>query len=161
MHRDPQRLFALDVLRGFAIALVLFRHVPIAPDSSEPVLGFLFGIGWAGVDLFFVLSGFLISGLLYREVDASGTIDFRRFWLRRGMKIWPSLAVYGSFTLLLIAAVWFKGGRWSTRCGPTSPLSRTTPRRNPVAALWSRPSRSISTSSAGPDDRADGTRARG
>ncbi len=110
MQRDPQRLFALDVLRGFAIALVLFRHVPIEPDSSEPVLRFLFGIGWAGVDLFFVLSGFLISGLLYREVDASGTIDFRRFWLRRGMKIWPSyFAVYGGFTLLVLAAAWLRG----------------------------------------------------
>jgi len=50
---------------------------------------FLLETGWVGVDLFFVLSGFLISGLLFSEVKASGTINVKRFWIRRGFKIYP------------------------------------------------------------------------
>jgi peptidoglycan/LPS O-acetylase OafA/YrhL len=49
--------------------------------------------GWAGVDLFFVLSGFLISGLLFSEYRQSGTIRFQRFAVRRALKIYPSFYV--------------------------------------------------------------------
>ncbi len=51
-------------------------------------------IGWCGVDLFFVLSGYLISGLLFDEYQASGTLRLGRFWMRRGLKIWPSLYLW-------------------------------------------------------------------
>ena len=103
-----ERMFALDVLRGLAIVLVLVRHIPAKPGDDEVVLGALFRAGWTGVDLFFVLSGFLISGLLFQEADLGGGIDFKRFWLRRGMKIWPAYYVtYGALSLSLIAyAVW-------------------------------------------------------
>jgi peptidoglycan/LPS O-acetylase OafA/YrhL len=84
------RVFSLDVLRGLAIALVLFRHIPVKPTSDETLSSFLFNIGWTGVDLFFVLSGFLISRLLFREIQTSGTCTFVRFWIRRSFKIWPS-----------------------------------------------------------------------
>jgi peptidoglycan/LPS O-acetylase OafA/YrhL len=50
-------------------------------------------VGWVGVDLFFVLSGFLISGLLYSEYKERGEISFRRFFIRRGMKIYPAFYV--------------------------------------------------------------------
>ena len=56
-----------------------------------PVLS---NIGWCGVDLFFVLSGYLISGLLFSEYSRTGTFNVGRFWLRRGLKIWPSLYVF-------------------------------------------------------------------
>lgn len=92
-----ERLFALDILRGVAVSLVLVRHIPTRPSADEPILGFLFEMGWTGVDLFFVLSGFLISGLLFQEVQRTGAIRFKRFWLRRGMKIWPAyFAIYGA-----------------------------------------------------------------
>ena len=53
------RLRELDFLRGIAIILVLFRH--------QVLFDFLETMGWIGVDLFFVLSGFLVSGLLFKE----------------------------------------------------------------------------------------------
>jgi len=65
-------------------------------------------VGWIGVDLFFVLSGFLISGLLFTEYQRHGSIDFWRFILRRGLKIWPAyyllLAVTAVFSLLVCRA---------------------------------------------------------
>ena len=50
-------------------------------------------VGWAGVDLFFVLSGFLISGLLYSEYKKRQDISFKRFFVRRGLKIYPAFYV--------------------------------------------------------------------
>jgi len=81
---------SLDVLRCAAVLLVLGFHFPYYPILSR--------IGWMGVDLFFVLSGFLISGLLYQEYKDTGSIQFKRFILRRSLKIWPS------FYLLLAGA---------------------------------------------------------
>jgi peptidoglycan/LPS O-acetylase OafA/YrhL len=95
---ERPRVFSLDVLRGVAILLVLIRHTPGAPTSG--VAGLFYEVGWTGVDLFFVLSGYLISGLLYGELDATGGIKVGRFWLRRGFKIWPSYFIcYGGWLL--------------------------------------------------------------
>lgn len=61
-------------------------------------------IGWSGVDLFFVLSGFFISGILFREFIANGKINPARFLIRRGLKIWPlfytALAIQLCYNLL-------------------------------------------------------------
>lgn len=73
---------ALDILRGVAILLVVGYHF-----SRNPLL---FNFGWTGVDLFFILSGYLISGLLFAEFKRSGEIKAPRFWIRRGFKIYPS-----------------------------------------------------------------------
>jgi peptidoglycan/LPS O-acetylase OafA/YrhL len=61
-------------------------------------------MGWIGVDLFFVLSGFLISGLLFNEFKSTGAINFRRFIIRRGLKIWPPFYVFLLATALIF--VW-------------------------------------------------------
>jgi peptidoglycan/LPS O-acetylase OafA/YrhL len=58
--------------------------------------------GWCGVDLFFVLSGFLISGLLFSEYKKTGTINLTRFWIRRGLKIYPPF-----YFLLILTAITF------------------------------------------------------
>jgi len=89
---------SLDVLRGVAILLVLARHLPYV--EAVPVFRFWYSIGWSGVDLFFVLSGFLISGLLFNEYKKSGGIQVARFWLRRGFKIYPPF-----YALLLTTAI--------------------------------------------------------
>src|ERR1041384_1771753 len=86
---------SLDAIRGIAIILVLIRHVPGEPTSG--IMLAMFNLGWTGVDLFFVLSGYLISNLLYKELDAFGKLNLARFWMRRGLKIWPSYFVcYGA-----------------------------------------------------------------
>jgi peptidoglycan/LPS O-acetylase OafA/YrhL len=84
------------VLRGVAVLLVLSSHY------GEPArYPFFVRIGWSGVDLFFVLSGFLISGLLFSEYKKTGTIDVKRFWIRRGFKIYPPFYALIAITVLL------------------------------------------------------------
>ncbi|MGH9560345.1 MAG: acyltransferase family protein, partial [Terracidiphilus sp.] len=72
----------LDILRGIAVLLVVFYHGRVQDR--------LIGAGWAGVDLFFVLSGFLISGLLFAEYKRTGSINLKRFFIRRGLKLYPA-----------------------------------------------------------------------
>ena len=62
--------------------------------------------GWSGVDLFFVLSGFLISGLLFSEYQRNGSIDLKRFWIRRAFKIYPAFYAMILFVIILC----FKAG---------------------------------------------------
>lgn len=86
-------LAALDGLRGLALLGVLLFHA----DGALPG-------GYLGVDLFFVLSGYLITSLLLREHAASGRIDLYGFWVRRCRRLFPALlslmpaiAIYGRF----------------------------------------------------------------
>lgn len=83
----------LDLLRGLAIILVLFRHYNIFTP--------LFNIGWMGVDLFFVLSGYLVSGLLFKEYLKYGSIKAMRFLIRRGFKIYPLFYLLMIITIIL------------------------------------------------------------
>lgn len=73
---------SLDILRFIAVFLVFGSHLQHYKLWSR--------CGWVGVDLFFVLSGFLISGLLFEEFKRTGSIRYGRFILRRGLKIWPA-----------------------------------------------------------------------
>jgi peptidoglycan/LPS O-acetylase OafA/YrhL len=90
----------LDILRGIAILMVLINHVEPGVLPGLPLLhGAVGGIywrlrsfGWSGVDMFFVLSGFLISGLLFKELERTGTLALGRFWGRRAFKVIPSYA---------------------------------------------------------------------
>ncbi|MBZ6175411.1 MULTISPECIES: acyltransferase [Streptomyces] len=93
--RSPRRHIApLDGLRGIAVLGVLFFHA-----------GHFDG-GFLGVDLFFVLSGFLITGLLLEEARArDGRIDLVAFWGRRARRLLPALAVVLAGTLLLVWAL--------------------------------------------------------
>lgn len=91
------REIELDFLRGIAILLVIDYHSP------RPFLTLLFGVrnpGWAGVDIFFVLSGFLIGGLLMKEWTLRGHPDGPRFLIRRAFKIWPQYYVFLLYLLL-------------------------------------------------------------
>ncbi|WP_017715841.1 acyltransferase family protein [Kamptonema formosum] len=86
------RLKQLDALRAVAILLVMGRH--------KFVSDLWYRIGWTGVDLFFVLSGFLVSGLLFQEYKKSGQIDLKNFWIRRGARIYPPFYTLIAVTLL-------------------------------------------------------------
>lgn len=96
---------AIDILRAGAVLLVIGMHTaPCPPETAgfcKTLVALLTTGGWVGVDLFFVLSGFLVSGLLFREHRQHGTISFRRFFVRRGLKIYPAFWVFIGATVLL------------------------------------------------------------
>ena len=85
----------LDGLRFFAFLLIFFCHFDDAgiyfPNSLvfSRLFSFLHSRGWVGVDLFFVLSAFLITKLLLLEYKEKHTISLRAFWIRRALRIWP------------------------------------------------------------------------
>jgi peptidoglycan/LPS O-acetylase OafA/YrhL len=88
---------ALDGLRALSVLLVMVNHI----HASFP----RFIQGWVGVDVFFALSGFLITTLLVREHERYGDVSFKGFYVRRAFRILP---VYG-LTILLYAAVVYVG----------------------------------------------------
>src|SRR5690242_1776687 len=77
----PSRMPALDGLRGLAVAGVIGVHVYWLPG------------GWAGVDVFFTLSGFLITYLLLHERQATGRIALGAFFRRRAARLLPALVL--------------------------------------------------------------------
>lgn len=83
----------LDGLRFCAFFLVFLHHSPVFPGGSR-VAASLKDMGWVGVDLFFVLSAYLLIALLHREHTATGATDFRKFFIRRALRIWPLFFVY-------------------------------------------------------------------
>ena len=89
--RPLDRVLELDGIRGIAILLVLVSHFG-KPACPPGVLSDVLDFGWVGVDLFFVLSGFLITGIL---LDSKGQPNyFRRFYLRRVFRILPIYYAY-------------------------------------------------------------------
>ncbi len=87
---------ALDGLRGVAILLVLLSH------AHAP----LFEGAFYGVDLFFVLSGFLITSLLLMEIERSGTVDYWRFCRRRLYRLMPALVLFLAVYCLVAPLLW-------------------------------------------------------
>ncbi|QDV23868.1 acyltransferase family protein [Aureliella helgolandensis] len=94
------RNIGLDLLRIFAVLLVIGRHLHL-PESSPDVIKACARGGWIGVDLFFVLSGFLVSSLLFREYQKHGSLDIKRFLIRRAFKIYPAFWLFLAFTLVM------------------------------------------------------------
>jgi len=93
--RDRERRPGLDLLRALAIILVVIYHAGI---MGFPMPGRVHRWGWIGVDLFFVLSGYLIGGQLLAPLARSQRIDLGRFFARRALRIMPAyfvvLAIY-------------------------------------------------------------------
>ena len=87
-----QYIQSLDSLRGFAVVAVLFFHCSYG----------IFAGGWIGVDLFFVLSGYLITSLLQNEFSASGNISLSKFYARRALRLLPPLII----TVILANVLW-------------------------------------------------------
>lgn len=93
------RLPGLDFLRAFAIVSVYLFHYG-ATELTGPA-GWIQGFGWTGVDLFFVLSGFLIANQLFAPVAAGKSISIKEFYIKRFFRImpvfWVVLALYFSW----------------------------------------------------------------
>ena len=110
MSSDPgrtSRLARLDVLRGVAILIVILHHSVIDASRGGALAWIavpLERFGFSGVDLFFVLSGFLIGGLLFTEIRSRPAmapgLNPWRFYLRRAFKIWPPYFAFLAFALL-------------------------------------------------------------
>ena len=96
MHAQRQRTFRADVqgLRAIAVLTVIAGHagVPFLPG------------GFVGVDVFFVISGFLISQLLFREVERKGNVSIRDFYARRARRILPAATLVTVATLVASSA---------------------------------------------------------
>lgn len=90
------RVLALDGIRGLAILMVVAAHV----SDSRAVLA-----GPAGVTLFFTLSGYLITSLLYREHQKNARIDLLAFYARRALRLYPAFVLAVAGTGLLYWAV--------------------------------------------------------
>lgn len=89
---DGEHLPFLDGLRALAILWVIGFH------SLGPIAGFLaHGGGWAGVDVFFVISGFLITGILLKEKKKTSSISLKNFYIRRMLRLLPAY-----YTLLAV-----------------------------------------------------------
>jgi peptidoglycan/LPS O-acetylase OafA/YrhL len=93
---------ALDGLRGLAVLMVMLHHStrPTGDPNVDRVVTFWAGVLPTGVDLFFVLSGFLITGILYDSKEKKGY--FRNFYVRRVLRIFP---VYYAFLLLFLVVL--------------------------------------------------------
>jgi peptidoglycan/LPS O-acetylase OafA/YrhL len=80
-----------DLLRALAILLVMFWHLPTT--ATPALLTGLKAYGWVGVDLFFVLSGYLIGAQLLTPIARGERLDLRAFFLRRSLRILPAFLV--------------------------------------------------------------------
>jgi peptidoglycan/LPS O-acetylase OafA/YrhL len=118
MVATTKRNLQLDFLRGIAILLVFGRHLemPRPGGVTGAFADFWFTIGWLGVDLFFVLSGFLIGGLLISEHQKHGSISVGRFLFRRGLKIYPPYFVFLAYLIFMptIKAIRAGNDGWAT-----------------------------------------------
>ena len=103
---EPSRYYpALDGLRAIAVLMVFCQHYGAAK-------AWIFGWGWTGVDVFFVLSGFLITGILYDSRQRAHR--YRDFYVRRTLRISPLYyAVWLVIVLLAPVAHWQWNWRWS------------------------------------------------
>jgi len=140
----------LDGLRFLAFLAVFVNHTlqfgnrgqhHLLPDAVGDALGVLGIMGAFGVDLFFVLSAYLITALLLRESQARGLIDVRAFYMRRILRIWPLYFFYLAFAYVLtffvttehftfvhLAAFMLFSGNWMYILKPVTTIA---------APLWS------------------------
>ncbi|WP_394781454.1 acyltransferase family protein [Undibacterium sp.] len=98
------RLPGLDTLRAAALILVLAYHYMVVV-SDKNTFGFLTGIGWAGVDLFFVLSGYLIGNQIFSPLALGQNFSLKKFYMKRFLRTLPNyyfiLVIYFMFPLEL------------------------------------------------------------
>lgn len=103
MGKKRRYIKGLDGIRAIAVIMVLAYHLKLA----------LFKSGFLGVTVFFVLSGYLITGILISEVEEEGTIDLKNFWLRRIRRLVPavmSMAVVIIFVSAVVNRIIFTKG---------------------------------------------------
>ncbi|WP_417463148.1 acyltransferase family protein [Kordiimonas sp.] len=98
------RLLELDGLRAVAVMMVFVAHSGVALPG-----------GGLGVDIFFAISGYIITRLLLGEIDKTGTISIRKFYKKRIVRLWPAL--FALLLCFLIIEIFFRTffGEWDSR----------------------------------------------
>ena len=114
---EARHLPALDGLRGLAILLVLFHHFTILVPSTPAEAGLkrVSAVGAYGVDLFFVLSGFLVTGILLRTKGRPGFL--KNFYMRRILRIFPLFYLLLAAVFLILPQLDFLKGNWHVNPG--------------------------------------------
>jgi peptidoglycan/LPS O-acetylase OafA/YrhL len=108
---ETGRLPSLDGLRALSIGLVVIGHALATMPKMPPWLFraiATLGNAGLGVSFFFVISGYLITHLLLRELSLSGTVSFHNFYIRRVTRIFPAFYCYLSFVSLAAGFRWIK-----------------------------------------------------
>ena len=85
----------IEGLRAVAVMAVVLFHAGVPGVNG----------GFVGVDVFFIISGFLITGVLWREASSSGTVSLRRFWGARARRLLPASATVGVLTMVASALI--------------------------------------------------------
>src|SRR6266571_5369846 len=121
---------ALDGLRALAILTIMLYHGQVSWPRG----------GYLSVDLFFVLSGYLITTLLLAEWEARAAIDLKRFWSGRARRLLPALLLMLGGIAACAGTRWRRCCTWPTGASPShtcrTSSSSATPRRSPTCGRW-------------------------
>lgn len=111
-HSSSKKNLEIEFLRGFAVLLTLFSHLPLLLPHHTELIGraFQFAMPWTGVDLFFCISGFVVSKAYFEQFDAhrhKGTfwLAAQAFWVRRTFRLIPSAWFWVAAGLA--CSIWF------------------------------------------------------
>jgi peptidoglycan/LPS O-acetylase OafA/YrhL len=113
----PPYIPALDGLRGIAVSLVIFYHCHT--KLGDGLLSHFAEYGWAGVNLFFVLSGFLITGIIIEGREDAHF--FRNFYARRALRIWPVYVLLLLLNYILVPCLLEHNPQHAWRITSTAP----------------------------------------
>lgn len=109
--KDPARIYGLDLMRAVAACLVVYLHGNVMLELVSPTLACLPIMD--GVDLFFALSGFLIGGIILRQIDKGDKLDFlfvKKFLVRRWFRTLPNYYLFLLLNIILIYCGLVKDG---------------------------------------------------
>jgi peptidoglycan/LPS O-acetylase OafA/YrhL len=108
LSRSAHDIPSLDGLRALSISIVILSHTRSllpAPIANSGLFRYVIGGGLHGVQIFFVISGYLITTLLLREYNRTGSVSFKRFYARRALRIFPPFYLY----FAVLAILWLIG----------------------------------------------------
>ena len=111
METGSRNIPSLDGLRAISVLMVVAAHINRPLARFIPYVPFWLYLVWGalGVQTFFVISGFLITHILLKELNGTGTISLKRFYFRRAFRIFPPLYAYLAAALALTLTGVFPG----------------------------------------------------